>query len=318
MQSTEVRSDSGGSPPEELHEPPAGVPSGTDADRRAQLADFLRAKRLAVQPEDIGLRSRGRRRVKGLRREEVADLASVSVTWYTWLEQARDIRTTPQVLDSIARALRLDEASHRYLRRLGGHPVTTSPSPPAASPSGLLALVDDLLPCPATLITPNGDLVAWNRGLCRLWDDPEQLRLEHRNGLIMLLREPVRTRLVDWEAHSEQAIASFRAEAGKHVGDRRFAEVVAHLTETCDVFRQAWERHDVRRLAGDQYTYRHPEVGEITTEQVGLRPMGAPSLILVVHRLVDDPSRARMKALLEADDRRGAVRGSKIASDLMG
>src|SRR5688572_25443529 len=114
--------------------------------RRDELAAFLRARRESLQPEDLGIPRRGRRRVEGLRRHEVADHAAVSVTWYTWLEQGRDIRTTPQVVDALARALQLDADGHRYLRRLAGMPLTNPESEqPDADPS-LVGMVDALLP----------------------------------------------------------------------------------------------------------------------------------------------------------------------------
>jgi hypothetical protein len=273
---------------------------GDDALRHAELAAFLRARRRILQPEDVGLSRSSGRRVSGLRREEVAMLASVSMTWYTWLEQARNIHTTPQVLDSLARALRLDDVSHRYLRRLGGHPVASSRSDDVwseAAQRSLWALVDEQMPSPALLIRPNGDLGKWNAAVSKLWFDPNTIPQERRNGLMMLTSDMLRDTLVGWEDHCRNVIAGFRAEAGKRLGDPRNAQLVDMLSESSGVFRDTWAQHQVKRMEGERYVHQS-KVGEITTEQVALRPIGSPTHILLVHRLADEISRSRMLELL--------------------
>lgn len=284
-------------------DPVRGDPAAVDDDalRHAELAAFLRARRRALQPEDVGLSRSSGRRVSGLRREEVALLASVSMTWYTWLEQGRNIRTTPQILDSLARALLLDDANHRYLRRLGGHPLASSrqdDAAPDAHHGSLRALVDEQMPSPALLIRPNGDLVNWNAAVSRLWFDPGTVPQERRNGLVMLTSELLQGTLINWEDHCRKVIAGFRAEAGKRLGDPRNAQLVQMLTEASGVFRDAWAQHEVKRLAGDRYVHQS-KFGEITTEQLALRPIGSPMHILLVHRLADDVSRTRMLQLLD-------------------
>lgn len=272
-----------------------------DAVRRMELADFLRARRRELNPKDVGLPRSSRRRVSGLRREEVADLAALSLTWYTWLEQGRKIRTTPGVLDALARALHLDEANHRYLRYLGQHPVPENAPIAGASESAqgrLRALLDDQLPSPALLFRPNGDMVAWNDALRKLWRDPDTLPPQRRNGLLELANEHAQMLLVDWESHFRRVVANFRAEIGKHPGNKRAAELIAMLMDESEVFRDAWPRHEVQRRTGDRYVCRHPDVGEIITESVSLRPIGAPSLIFLVHRVTDEASRSRMLQLL--------------------
>ena len=271
----------------------------TNAVRRTELAAFLRARRGAVQPEDVGLPRRGRRRVPGLKRSEVADLAAVSVTWYSWLEQGRDIRTTPVVLDALARALQLDEASRRHLRRLGGEPVSKSSMSPLYVDPNLEALLTDLLPLPAALIEPTTDIVGWNHAYARCWADPAGLPSERRNGLVIMLTRPeVRDTLVDWEEQCRETIASFRAEAAKFPGHPRFAAIIDMLMEESELFRDAWHRNEVRRFLVHSQEFHHPEVGRIVTEQMLLRPLGHTSVTLMVHRLVDPESRERVVRLL--------------------
>ena len=269
--------------------------------RREELAAFLRARREALQPEQVGIPRRGRRREKGLRRHEVADIAAVSVTWYTWMEQGRDIRTTPQVIDALARALMLDDDEHRYLRRLAGVPITDPETRLSRSDEGLLQLVDDLLPHPAQLNEPAADLFAWNRAYTVLFTDPEKLEPKQRNGLwIQVIRPEVRDRLVDWEVETALAIARFRAEAGKYPGDPRFAELIDELNEQSEFFRQEWVRHEVHGFASHLETIEHPAVGPIRARIVMLRPLNHPQLTLMIHQLADDESRQRMMDLLSA------------------
>lgn len=274
-------------------------PAREQAARREELAAFLRARREALQPETVGIPRRGRRRVKGLRRHEVADIAAVSVTWYTWMEQGRDIRTTPQVIDALARALMLDDDEHRYLRRLAGIPITDPDMRLSHGDEGLLQLIDDLSPHPAQLNEPSTDLFAWNRAYTLLFTDPEKLEPQQRNGLwIQLMSDEVRDRLVDWEHETGQAIARFRAEAGKYPGDQRIAELIEDLNEKSEFFRREWVRHEVQGFASHMETIEHPEVGAVRARIVILRPLNHPHLTLMLHQLADDESRERMAKLL--------------------
>jgi hypothetical protein len=277
------------------------IASRVDATRRGELAAFLRARRRALQPEDVGLPRLPSRRVAGLRREEVAELAWISVTWYTWLEQGRDIGTTSQILDSLAHALKLDESGWAYLRRLGGHPLETSEMPlevPDVTPELLRVLVEQQGPCPALLLRSNSDVVAWNEAMSRVWIDPATIDPKLRNGLLMLLtNDMMRTTMDDWELHCRRGIAWFRAEVGKRLGDPRNEELVELLLERSDVFRKVWPEHHIEQLGSEPYQYRHPKVGQLATRHILLRPFGWPSYTLLVHQPVDDSSRAKVVEL---------------------
>jgi hypothetical protein len=274
------------------------IDGGRDVVRRRELADFLRARRAAVQPEDVGLRPRGRRLVPGLRRHEVSDLAGVSLTWYTWLEQGRDIRTSPQVLDAIARALRLDDATRRHFRRLAGAPVVDPSEAAHVVDPMLVAVLDDLLPAPAYVMTPANDILAWNDAFVELFGDPAALPGNHRNALRVLLSDVVRQRLVDWELEARETIARFRAEASKYPGDARCEAVVEELLEESDLFRDAWATHEVQAFVRHTQDFQLPEIGTVRTQVLQLRPVDQPSLILMVHRPDDDESRWRLAQLL--------------------
>jgi hypothetical protein len=246
--------------------------------------------------------------VIGLRRREVADLAAVSLTWYTWLEQGRDIHTTGQVLDSLARALQLDEVGRRHARRLAGLPVD-EPKPTVAGcelDPNLIDLVNDQMPSPACLIRTTSDLVAWNKAYASLFVDPDTLPLVRRNALVVMLTSPsIRAMLRDWEAQSRETIAAFRAEAGKNPGDPRFAQITELLLRESDLFRDTWPRHEIRRFIGHRQVLVHPQIGELHAQQLLLRPLGQPSFILMIHRIADADQRKRLAHLL---DSQGAIR----------
>jgi len=151
------------------------------ASRRAELATFLRARRADLKPEDVGLHATpGRRNTPGLRREEVAQLAGVSVTWYTWLEQGRPVDPSPQVVDALARVFRLDAESHRHLRRLAGLAVPEPDKMPDDIGPELNRLLATLEPAPACLLGPRFDFLAWNDPFDRLWE-PRSLPANRQN-----------------------------------------------------------------------------------------------------------------------------------------
>jgi transcriptional regulator with XRE-family HTH domain len=267
--------------------------------QRMALAEFLLARRNEVQPEDVGLARQARRRVPGLRRNEVADLAAVSVTWYTWLEQGREIRVSTEVLDSIARALGLDNDGWRHLRRLAGSPVAEpSPSSPEPMPD-LELLVDDLLPSPALLTTGPYDLVAWNKTFTQLFGDPSDLPPSRRNALWMfVVGSEARERMLEWHLGLEELVEVFRAEAARYTGNARFQEVIREVSEASEEFAKLWDRQKVRRYTPHPLTIEHPEVGVIRTQLLQLRPVHQPSLLLAVYRFADEESRERLTRLV--------------------
>jgi transcriptional regulator with XRE-family HTH domain len=274
--------------------------STEDHARRGALAAFLRTRRESLQPEDIGIARRGRRRVKGLRRHEVADAAAVSVTWYTWLEQGRDIHATPQVIEALARALQLDDSEHSYLCRLAGiAPKAIQLGRPLVDDS-LHTLIDGLSPHPAQLMLPTTDLITWNREYARLFADPATLPAEDRNALwIQVMSPEVRGRLVNWEAETQLAAGRLRAEAAKYPGDPHFSRIIDKLTSGSDFFRRIWDRHDVQSFEDDAKAIEHPDVGIVRFRLIKLRPLDHPQLLLMVHVLADEESRMRVAQLLD-------------------
>ncbi|WP_280302458.1 helix-turn-helix transcriptional regulator [Nocardia neocaledoniensis] len=271
--------------------------------RRAELAAFLRAQRGRLRPADVGLPADlepGRRRTPGLRREEVADLAGVSLTWYTWLEQGRRIDTSSQVADALARALRLDEAKHRHLRRLAGLPEPLAENTPAPHTDRLQRLVDALLPSPAVVHDGRLDFVVWNRAFALVRFDPATLPGERRNLLWWMLTDEVnRSAMHRWEAAARAVLSQFRGLVGARPDDPRLLHLVAALEAVSPEFRQWWSEYSVSEFRPTTIGLTHPVLGELELELFQLRPVDHPQLLLVVQRPATDDGLRRIRALLD-------------------
>ncbi len=250
-------------------------------DFRAELAEFLRARRDAVTPQQVGLPDAGRRRTPGLRREEVAMLAGVSLTWYTWLEQGRRINASPDVLTAIGRALQLDDAGIDHLLALG-QPTSTTVEAPQEAPAALVRLIESMSPAPAYVLGPRWEFLAWNDAQARLYPRIAELDGLERNLLWVLFADPVSHDLiVDWDLHARQALAEFRAGASTLRGDAIFAELVDRLTDASPEFAAWWPEHDVAQFETRIRRFRHPAAGELTFQYQQLAPVEWPSLRVV-------------------------------------
>lgn len=272
--------------------------------RRSELADFLRARRGQLARSDLGLPPVGRRRTSGLRREEVAASSGVSVTWYTWLEQGRDIHPSRQVLDAVARTLRLTVAEHTYVLSLAGYsapPPDTSPAVEAA-PSHVQRLMDAMADYPAYAIAPDWRITGWNAAYAALYPNIATVPVNDRNLLWLVFTDPyVRTLLPDWEGTSDRFVAEFRAEAGPRLGDPAFAGLIDRLLGACDAFRARWERHDIQGFSSRERLFHHSRVGDLRLEHHRLAPSDHPGLHLVIYTPVDDAvTPARLRKLVAA------------------
>jgi len=248
-------------------------------DHRAELAEFLRARRDAVTPEQVGLpRGHTRRRTPGLRREEVAMLAGVSLTWYTWLEQGRRINASDDVLAAIGRALKLDEAGIDHLLALA-QPSTAPVEAPREAPSALVRLIEALDPAPAYVLGPRWEFLAWNAAEARLYPRLVELEGPQRNLLWVLFGDPsTRDLIVDWDIHAKQALAEFRATTSGLRGDVEYAALVDELTATSAEFASWWQEHDVSGFETRIRRFRHPAAGLLTFEYQQLAPVEWPTL----------------------------------------
>ena len=272
------------------------------ATRRTELAAFLRTQRARLTPADVGLvtgNASGRRRTKGLRREEVAQLSGVGVTWYTWLEQGRDISASAQVIDALARALLLNQDQHRHVRELARLP----PPEPQAAPGDVLPrlqlLVDAAMPNPASVYDSHFDYVVWNQAYARVRHDPSSLPPGRRNMLWMMLTDAAnRARMVRWEQAAQAVLSQFRTAVGRSPDDPRFAELVAALTEASPEFRDWWAGYPVRYFRPATIGIKDPGAGLIWLQMFQLRLVDQPDMIAVIQVPADETSLGRVRSLL--------------------
>jgi transcriptional regulator with XRE-family HTH domain len=249
------------------------------ASQRRALADFLRARRARLSPAEVDLAPGPVRRAAGLRREEVAVLAGVSVTWYTWLEQARPINASVSVLRAIARTLRLSPDETDHLLELA---EPSAPFATAAGPSPALQdLVDSQFPAPAMLIDRRWDLVAWNASTEALWNF-SSIPPAERNMAWLTFHPYIRERLVDWSDHARRIVAELRAGSVALTDDPRFAAVLARLRTDYPEVDRWWAAAEVRSRTGVRKEFDHPVVGRLVLDEVILRPASAPDLQLAV------------------------------------
>jgi len=232
----------------------------TDEDRANLLGGYLRARRALVTPEQAGLSAGGNRRVPGLRREEVAMLAGISADYYLRLERGRDKNPSPQVLESLARVLHLDELEQEYLLSLvGSRPRRQRRRKPERVPARLHQLLASVQ-IPAFVEGRAFDVLASNQLAIAL---SPRLQPGHNRLRSLLLDPEEQAFQQDWTRSAEGFIAAFRKSIGDDVDNTRFVELVGELALSSERFRTLWARHDVRRLEGGTTTVNHPVVGEL-------------------------------------------------------
>ena len=254
------------------------------------MADFLKTRRARLSPEEAGLPRGARRRTPGLRREEVAHLANVGVTWYTWLEQARAVSPSEQVLEGVARALKLDRDERTHLFTLADRPVRpANGSEEEAVGPGLIRVLEALEPNPAYAMGKRWDKLAWNGAWAAVFGDPEALARRGRNTVWrMFTDEESRRRVTDWEGHAKHVLAQFRASAGRHAGDPTFAKLVEDLKEASPEFRRWWPRHDVEGSPEGRKELDHAVAGRLVFEHTTFQLHDDPDLKMVLFTPLQD------------------------------
>lgn len=272
----------------------------TRSDARRALSDFVRDRRARTRPEDVGLAPGARRRTPGLRREEVAQLAGVGVTWYTWFEQGRDIQVSTHFLECVCRALSLDAVERAHLFTLAQH--RPPPHAPAEAPvvSGAVRAMLNSLPAPAYIKTSRWDVVAWNPAAAAMFGDYALLPPERRNALWLVFTDPAYRRMMpDWEGDARRVLAKFRLDHGRAHGDPAFASLVEELLAMSPDFRRWWPLLDVSGRGEGVKRLRHEALGLIEFEHTAFTVEGAPDLRLVVFTPVLEADRRRLRRLLD-------------------
>ncbi|QNP70545.1 helix-turn-helix domain-containing protein [Streptomyces roseirectus] len=277
-------------------EPAAGL------DRRAELSEFLRTRRARLQPEDVGLSGFGRqRRVPGLRREELAQLAGVSVAYYTRLEQGNGRNVSAEILDSIARALRLTDAEHAHLTHLA-KPKQHKKKASARAQSvraPLRQLLDAMDGVPAYILGRRTEILAWNRSASAVFGDWSALPPAERNWARLVFLDPAYQRLfVPWDQKASDIVAILRWEAGCYPDDPRLAALVGELSVKSEEFRRLWATHDVKEKSHGIKHLAHPLVGELSLFWEGFRLAADGEQTLITYHAEPDSTSADALRLL--------------------
>jgi transcriptional regulator with XRE-family HTH domain len=277
--------------------------------RRRELRDFLMSRRARVSPAEAGLPDGGaRRRTPGLRREEVAVLAGVGASWYQWLEQGRDISVSPQVLDAVARVLRLSNAERRHLYLLAG----LNPPAPEVAPEvrdmcdGLRRLIDTWMPYPAHIMDPYYNCVMYNdaAGMV-LGMRPENTQ----NCIIDFFTDPLyRGQSRTWEKNARTVVAQFRASCAAAPDDEGYQEVLDQLRAASAEFAALWEERDIEDAGQIRKELDHPLVGLLAVESTAMKVPARPDLTIVLHTpLPEANTAAKLEWLASPEGRRGSM-----------
>lgn len=215
----------------------------------------------------------GRRRTPGLRREEVAALAGLSVTWYTWLEQGREIRGSRQVLSSLVDVLGLDAVETAHMFRLAGEvPPSEATAATAEVSAHYEVLLDQLDPNPAFIVNRRFDIIAWNRGCEMLYSDLTRFPPARRNILwLAFTSEEVRATSDDWERDAAQSVALFRAQVGEDVSHPEIAALISELEAESEDFKRLWHLRDLAAFTSESRKMHHPKLGLVTFEYIKMR-----------------------------------------------
>ena len=280
--------------------PPPDRAAGA-AVRRSELAAFLRACRARVTPEAVGLPPGPRRRTPGLRREEVAQLAGVGVTWYTWLEQGRRINASEQVVEAIARTLKLDAAERDHLFRLA-EIAPTGKGPSSVLPDEIQPILDALDPLPANVTSARFDILAWNTAYAKLFPSIVQSveTGKRANSLWCGFAYPdCCNPFVNRDEVLPQLVAMLRSEYGKHVGEPEWETFLAELHAVSATFTELWAQQHVATPASVDKHYWHAAVGEIRMRTTSFYLTAVPDARVIVYTPQDEASRERVAWLRE-------------------
>jgi transcriptional regulator with XRE-family HTH domain len=277
--------------------------------RRQELSNFLRTRRERLSPADVGLHPGPRRRTPGLRREEVAQLAGISATWYTWLEQKRPVKVSVNVLNNLARVLKLDAIENIQLFNLATRYPVTAPPPHRPIISSLIQrTLHQMETIAAFIMGPRWDVLAWNHAAQAFFFDFETVPTGERNLVWLTFTNPtIKALMVDWPTRAQDVLARFRGDYGRHAGDAHFVQLVERLKLVSPEFAQWWPRHDVRPQSEGRKQYAHPTAGRLFAEHITFSMTDNPELRLTLFAPVAEAdSIKRFRQLIESyttDDR---------------
>ncbi|WP_051572731.1 helix-turn-helix transcriptional regulator [Streptomyces sp. PRh5] len=245
---------------------------------RSGLTSFLKARRARIEPQSAGLSTTGRRRVAGLRREELAELAGVSVDYYVRLEQGRSPHVSDAVLDAVARALQLGAAETQHLKRLARPPESRGNADGVVRDQ-LLRLLE-ATDAPAFALGRRTDVLAWNRLGDAVFGFSRQAKGDRNSARYVFANPEAVTFYPDWPTVAAETVAWLHLDAGRHPGDPELASLVGELSIKSPEFRQLWARHDVYDTGSGRKRVQHPEVGELDLRYEVLTVPSEPDMLM--------------------------------------
>ena len=259
----------------------------SDKERRRELGDFLKVRRERLSPGDFNLPIGARRRAKGLRREEVSQLAGIGITWYTWLEQGRDIQVSSEVLEAISRIFTLNKEEKEHLFLLGNQPLpsTTVQNERENIDRVVKNLLGQLGHCPAYVTDEKLNIVDWNKAAIKVFGDFNEMDVRNRNAVWRCFTSKEYQNLFqNWEDHAQRLIAQFRLAYTHFVGDEWFKTIISELSEESPQFYEWWSNHEVLGTPCGKKTIIHPVVGEMIMDHITLQVYDAPELKVTIYQ----------------------------------
>ncbi|WP_080875969.1 helix-turn-helix transcriptional regulator [Oceanobacillus timonensis] len=276
-----------------------------DKIRLEALSAFLKAKRARIKPESIGFPTGTRRRTPGLRREEVAQLAGISTTWYTWLEQGRDIKVSSIVLDCISTALQLnnDETDHLYDLALEAKSGIVNPikNQPELTPS-LKRILTELKHCPTIITDRHCHIVGWNSAAAHVFLDFEQIPNDQRNLIrLVFTRKELKALAVNWEDFAKGFLAIFRTYYGQYLGDEWYDQFIKEMSDSHPEFQDLWQESQVSKAPELTVEFRHARVGKMLFNLTSFQVQGDMDLRCSIYTPVDETdTENKLKRLMKS------------------
>lgn len=272
--------------------------------RYKELGDFLKSRRAKILPSQVGLPEGIRRRTPGLRREEVALLSGIGLTWYTWIEQGRPIQISSQILESLAKALLLDKHETRHLYTLAQHtPPVDFPICNATVNTMLQHVLDNLEFSPAIILDVRFNVIAWNRATAKILFDYSKINVSKRNLLrIMFTNEEYKRTIADWELAAQGMIACFRTFHAKFVGNLWIEDFINELRNESKEFALWWSMHDVNKDEEIVKIINHPVLGQLNFEFTSYAIISDANLKLSIFTAIPgSDTEAKIKQFLSSE-----------------
>lgn len=270
--------------------------------RYNELADFLKTRRAKILPSQVGLSTGMRRRTPGLRREEVAQLAGIGLTWYTWLEQGRAIRVSTQVIESLSKVLLLDKQERIHLYLLANQPLPADMPSYQGSVSPILQhVLDSLLFCPSLVTDQRWNVIAWNKAACAIFGEFDEMNIRERNIVwAMFTDDKYKQLFINWELHAKGLLGRFRSTCGQYIEDSWLAQFINDLKKQSAEFNLWWPLHEIHSNGEKCKQLNHPVAGLLDFEISNFDVADNSGLKMIVHvPLSETDTTAKMKLLLD-------------------